>query len=91
MHALEDLWDARGGLRNLVNCRLGMRDAAVVVEEHVHVLVRQIDIISARILAPGVQRLVEGGGAHPALWRAELLEQPRRNEVPGAHTQYKPR
>ena len=31
--ALEDLWDACDGLRNLVNC-LGMRDAAVVVEEH---------------------------------------------------------
>ena len=86
MHALEDLWDARGGLRNFVNCRLGMRDAAVVVEERVDVDVTKIGVVFARILAPGVQRLVEGGGAHPALWRAELLEQLRRNEVPGAHT-----
>ena len=83
---LADLWDARGGLRNLVNCRLGMCDAAVVVEERVDVTVHKIGVISARILAPGVQWLLEGGGAHPAVWRAELLEQPRRDEVPGAHT-----
>ena len=42
VRAIEDLWDARGGLRNLGNCRLGMCDAAVVVEEHVHVLVQKI-------------------------------------------------
>ena len=70
VRALAYLWDVRGGLRGFVNCRLGMRDAAVVVEERVDVLVHEIGIVSARILAPGVQRLVEGGGAPPALWRA---------------------
>ena len=86
MRALEDLWDARGGFRNWVKCRLGVRAATVVVEEHVHVPVHNVGVISSRILVPGVQRLVESGGAQPALWRAELLEQPRRHEVPCAHT-----
>ena len=63
-----------------------MRDAAVVVEEHWHVQVHQIGIKYVRNLAPTPQRLVEIGGTHPALWRAELLEQPRRNEDPCAHT-----
>ena len=84
--AIQDLWDVGGSLRDFVNGPLGMRDAAVVVEEHVHVLVQKIGVLLVRILTPGMPRVVKGGGAHPALWRAELLQQPRRDEVPGAHS-----
>ena len=84
--AIQDLWDVGGGLRDFVDGPLGMRDAAVVVEEHVHVHVHKIGVPLFRILTPGMPRVVKGGGAHPALWRAELLQQPRRDEVPGAHS-----